>query len=152
MKRATYAKRRFEIGPLLSDDDAVKVILEYDDEDGTPSSSGVRARDPPLIVLNRLHELAYELAHFQYNDCVGCLVPTRTGRAIFHQSMSGQINVLFGAYGAMERIKGTPLPFAYAVHLRSSLLIYLFLMNMIEVAKHEWVVREECWIAIFPHR
>jgi hypothetical protein len=152
MKRATYAKRRFEIGPLLSDDDAVKVILEYDDEDGTPSSSGVRARDPPLIVLNRLHELAYELAHFQYNDCVGCLVPTRTGRAIFHQSMSGQINVLFGAYGAMERIKGTPLPFAYAVHLRSSLLIYLFFMNMIEVAKHEWVVREECWIAIFPHR
>jgi hypothetical protein len=152
MKRATYAKRRCEIGPLLSDDDAVMVILEYDDEDGTPSSAGVRARDPPLIVLNRLHELAYELAHFQYNDCVGCLVPTRTGRAIFHQSMSGQINVLFGAYGAMERIKGTPLPFAYAVHLRSSLLIYLFLMNMIEVAKHEWVVREECWIAIFPHR
>ena len=152
MKRATYAKRRFEIGPLLSDNDAVKVILEYDDEDGTPSSAGVRARDPPLVVLNRLHELAYELAHFQYNDCVGCLVPTRTGRAIFHQSMSGQINVLFGAYGAMERIKGTPLPFAYAVHLRSSLLIYLFLMNMIMVAKYEWVVCEECWIAIFPHR
>ena len=132
----------------------MKVILEYDDEDGTPSSTGVRARDPPLVVLNRLHELSYELAHFQYNDCVGCLVPTRTGRTIFHQSMSGQINALFGAYGAMEmeRIKGTPLPFAFAIHLRLSHLIYLFLMNMIMIAKYEWVVREECWIAIFPHR
>ncbi len=129
----------------------MKVILEYDDEDGTPSSAGVRARDPPLIVLNCFHELAYELAHFQYNDCIGCLVPTRTGRAIFHQSMSGQINVLFGAYRAMERIKGTPLPFAFAVHLQSSHLIYLFLMNMIMIAKYEWVVREERWIAIFPH-
>jgi hypothetical protein len=68
-------KRRFEIGPLLSDDNAVRVILEYDDEDGTPSSAGVRAHNPPPIVLNSLHELAYELARFQYNDCVGCLLP-----------------------------------------------------------------------------
>jgi predicted membrane chloride channel (bestrophin family) len=61
--------------------------------------------------------------------------------------MVGQINIFFGAYGAMEWIKGTPLPFAYVAHLRSFLLIYLFLMNMIEVAKYEWVVREESLLA-----
>ena len=115
--------------------------MEYDDEGGTPSSTGVRARDPPLVVLNRLHELAFDLAHFQYNDCVGELVPTPTRRAIFHQGVSSQINVLFAAYGAMERIKGTPLPYAYSAHLRSFLHIYLFLINMIDVAKFEWVVR-----------
>jgi hypothetical protein len=151
MNRATYAKKRFEIGPLLSDDDAGKVIKEYDDEDGTPtydSSSGVRRRDPPLVVLNRLHELAYNLAHFPYNDDVGLFMPTAPGRAIFHQKISDQINILFSAYGAMERIMLTPLPFVYTIHLRSFLLIYLFLWNMIMVAKYEWVVRKGCQLAV----
>lgn len=138
---ATYSKKRFEIGPLLSDDDATKVILEYDDEDGIPSSSGVRTRYSPLVVLNRLHELAFDLAHFQYNDCFDLhVLPTSTSRAIFHQKISDQINILFEAFGAMERIQATPLPFAYVVHLRSFLIIYLFLINLIGVAKHEWVV------------
>ena len=116
--------------------------MVYDDKSGMPtldSSDGVRARDPPLVVLNKLHELAYELAHFSYNDNVGRFMPSSTGRAIFHQQISEQINILFAAFGAMERIKLTPLPFVYTVHLRSILLIYLFLWNMIEVAKYEWM-------------
>ena len=92
------------------------------------------------MVLNRLHELAFDLAHFQYNDCFDLHVPTSTSRAIFHQKISDQINILFAAFGAMERIQATPLPFAYVVHLRSFLIIYLFLINLIGVAKHEWVV------------
>lgn len=140
--QATYAKRRFEIGSLLSNRDAERVIMEYDDKNGNPtldSSAGARVRDPPLVVLNRLYELAYELAHFQYNGGVGRLMPASAGRAVFHQQMSEQINILFAAYGAMERIKLTPLPFAYTVHLRSILFIYLILWNMISVAKYEWV-------------
>jgi predicted membrane chloride channel (bestrophin family) len=138
----TYAQRRLKIGQLLSNRDADRVIMVYDDISGMPtldSSGGVRARDPPLVVLNKLHELAYELAHFSYNDNVGRFMPSSTGRAIFHQQISEQINILFAAFGAMERIKLTPLPFVYTVHLRSILLIYLFLWNMIEVAKYEWM-------------
>ena len=37
------------------------------------------------------------------------------------------------------RIKGTPLPFAYAIHLRTFLLLYLFLWNMSSVARYDWV-------------
>jgi len=139
---STYAQRRFKIGQLLSNRDAERVIMVYDDKNGMPtldSSSGVRARDPPLVVLNKLHELAYELANFSYKDCVGSFKPSSNGRAIFHQKISEQINILFAAFGAMERIKLTPLPFVYTIHLRSILLIYLFLWNMIEVAKYEWM-------------
>ena len=39
----------------------------------------------------------------------------------------------------MERIKLTPLPFAYAIHLRTFLLLYLFLWNMASVANLGWV-------------
>lgn len=147
-KDGRYMKRRYEIGPLLSDDDARRVIMEYDDEDGKPtfdcSTAGmcVLARAPPLVVLNRLQELAYEVAYFIYdtNDgAEGTSLPTPQGRAIFYQQLTDQLNILCGAFGAMERIKGTPLPFAYAIHLRTFLLLYLFLWNMCSVAKYGWV-------------
>mmetsp|Transcript_38309 Transcript_38309/g.92396 ORF Transcript_38309/g.92396 Transcript_38309/m.92396 type:complete len:478 (+) Transcript_38309:290-1723(+) len=136
-------KRRYEIGTLLLDDDARRVIMEYDDKDGKPTSdstTGTRARDPPLVVLNRLHELAYDIAHFTYaGDGPTSYLPTPQGRAIFYQQTMDQINILFGAFGAMERIKGTPLPFAYAIHLRTFLLLYLVLWNMSSVAKYGWL-------------
>ncbi|KAL3809403.1 hypothetical protein ACHAXA_004584, partial [Cyclostephanos tholiformis] len=116
---------------------AVKFLLRPDTRKGWENSAFL----PYLVIITQLfmNELAYDLAHFQYNDCLCLHVPTPTSRAIFHQKTSEQINVLFEAFGAMERIQATPLPFAYVVHLRSFLIIYLFLINMIEVAKHEWV-------------
>eukprot|EP00571_Detonula_confervacea_P015979 CAMPEP_0172306774 /NCGR_PEP_ID=MMETSP1058-20130122/7776_1 /TAXON_ID=83371 /ORGANISM="Detonula confervacea, Strain CCMP 353" /LENGTH=455 /DNA_ID=CAMNT_0013018761 /DNA_START=464 /DNA_END=1831 /DNA_ORIENTATION=+ len=141
-KEDRYKKRRYEIGPLLSDEDARNVIMEYDDEDGKPTSnsvSGTRVRDPPLVVLNRLHELAYDIAHYAFTDNgPASFLPTSQGRAIFYQQTGDQINILFGAYGAMERIKGTPLPFVYVIHLRTFLMIYLFLWNMSSVATYGW--------------
>ena len=103
-----FKKRRYEIGPLLSDKDAELVIMEYDDRDGKPTddTSATRARDPPLVVLNRLHELAYDIAHFAYNTDSDSFSPTPQGRAVFYEQITEQINILFGAYGAMERIKG----------------------------------------------
>ncbi|KAL9191351.1 hypothetical protein ACHAXT_001057 [Thalassiosira profunda] len=134
-----YKKRRFEIGELISDEDARMVIMEYDTVDGKPTfdPTAVRARDPPLVVLNRLHKLAYRLAHFEYEG--SSCSPTPQSRAIFYQQLTDQLNILFGAYGAMERIKLTPLPFAYAIHLRTFLLLYLFLWNMSSVAALGWV-------------
>ena len=108
-------KRRYEIGPLLSDDDATKVIKEYDDKktgEPTSDSSGTRARDPPLVVLNRLHELAYDICHFPYSSNEAGATPQ--SQAVFYQQVIEQLNILCEKYGTMERIKGTPLPFVYA--------------------------------------
>jgi len=136
-----YKKRRYEIGPLLTEEDAQNVIMEYDDENGKPTSdciTGIRARDPPLVVLNRLHELAYDVAHFTYTNDSSLFSPTPQGRAIFYQQIRDQLDILYGAYGAMERINGTPLPFVYVIHLRTFLLLYLFLWNMVSVATYGW--------------
>lgn len=134
-------KRRFEIGPLLPDGDARNVIMEYDDENGKPtydSNAGTRARDPPLVVLNRLHQLAYDVAHFTYSNDTMEYAPSSQAQAILYQQITDQINILCGAYGAMERIRNTPLPFVYAIHLRTFLILYLFLWNLSSVAKYGW--------------
>ena len=38
------------------------------------------------------------------------------------RNLSEHIDTLTGAWGAMERINATPLPFAYVVHLRTFLV------------------------------
>ena len=40
----------------------------------------------------------------------------------------------------MERINGTPLPFVYVAHLRSVLVLYLFIAPLPAVAKGGWTV------------
>ena len=48
---AYYKKRRFEIGPLLSDEDANHVILVHEDEQGKAvfDKDAKRVREPPLV-------------------------------------------------------------------------------------------------------
>lgn len=136
-----YKKQRFEIGTLLSEEDAQKVIMPNDDECEMPTiSAGRRTRDPPLVVLNRLHQLAHDIAYCTYigDDTIN-MKPAAASRAVLYQQITNQLNGLMDAYGAMERIKNTPLPFAYAIHLRTFLLLYLFLWNMISIAEYEWI-------------
>ncbi|KAL7544045.1 hypothetical protein ACHAXR_013484 [Thalassiosira sp. AJA248-18] len=38
----------------------------------------------------------------------------------------------------MERIAATPLPYIYVVHLRTFLLLYLFLWNLQGIDSHGW--------------
>ena len=45
-------------------------------------------------------------------------------------------STLTGAWGAMERVNATPLPFAYVAHLRTFLLLYLHLWAVEALAKH----------------
>ena len=144
-KEDRAVKRRFEIGTLLPDADARDVIMVYEDEKGESTFDAapgtVRVRDPPLVVLNRLRELAYDIAYSTYlyrDDSTTCFAPSAQGRAILYQQISDQIDTLYGAFGAMERIKNTPLPFAYAIHLRTFLLLYSFLWNMVSVAEYGW--------------
>ncbi len=48
---AYYKKQRFEIGPLLCDEDANHMMLSYDDERGKAvfDKNAKRVRDPPLV-------------------------------------------------------------------------------------------------------
>jgi hypothetical protein len=136
---------RLEIGTLLSDKEFAAVMKEYDDDNGEPTLkavSGFRTRDAPLVVLNHLHRLAYDVTYVSFPDPpnASSLRALNSGQGALFEMISGQINQLYDAYGAMERIQLSPLPFIYAIHLRFFLLVYLFLWNMASVANYDWLV------------
>ena len=90
-------------------------------------------------VLNRLHELSYDIAHHDYDlDNKESFNPTPQQRAVFFQQLNNQIDILCKSFGTMERIKNTPLPFVYVILLRTNLLLYLFLSNMTSIASTGW--------------
>ena len=106
-----------EIGFLLDDNEA-RMLLE--------------AKHPVLLVLDQLRELAYVICFTVDIN----LHPTAT--AEINKQMNTHLDSLSGAFGAMERICGTPLPFVYVTHLRTFLLLYLLLFNLYSVAHYGW--------------
>ena len=48
------------------------------------------------------------------------------------------MQLLIDYCGACERIRSTPLPFAYAVHLRRALIVYCFTLPLALVQKYGW--------------
>ena len=136
---------RLEIGRLLSDEEFAAVMKEYDDDNGEPTfvaDSGIRVRDAPVVVLNHLHRLAYDVTYVSFPDPpnASSLPVLHSGRGALFQMITEQINQLFSACGGQVRIRGTPLPFIFAIHLRTFLLIYLFLWNLVSVARYGWMV------------
>jgi len=123
-----YKKRRFEIGPLLEEKDAHRVLSQ---------------RHGPLVVLDKLREIAFSIcfsAHSGTHDTDPQSMLHAMGNASLYKQLSEQIDALSGASGTMERINGTPLPFIYVVHLRTFLLLYLFLVNLNGMANYGWPV------------
>jgi ion channel-forming bestrophin family protein len=59
--------------------------------------------------------------------------------AAMHSDMSSSIASLTGAMGAMERINNTPLPFAYAAHVRVFLITYLCFVAVVLVPTCGWL-------------
>ncbi|CAB9498573.1 UPF0187 protein [Seminavis robusta] len=114
--------RRQEIGNILSVPDRVRFL---------------HAKGPnqyaPILVLNELRQLAFQVSDTRQQQ-----------HSMLFRQLNEQIDLLTGAWGAMERINGTPLPFVYVVHLRTFLLLYLFLWHMQAIAQ------SGSWIAILP--
>jgi ion channel-forming bestrophin family protein len=54
------------------------------------------------------------------------------------QSLDQNVQLLIDYCGACERIRSTPLPFAYAVHLRRALIVYCFTLPLALVQKYGW--------------
>lgn len=123
--------RRREIGPLLSEKDAMEIL--------TPVNGGGSMEFiAPIHVLDKIRELAYILSFHDDNISTQLqLLQTQKGTALYRQ-LNEQIDTLCGSWGAMERISATPLPFVYVVHLRTFLLLYLFLWNLQGIGSNGW--------------
>jgi len=113
----------------------IGVVLSLDDKQEFLDTKG-QSLYAPVLVLNRIRQLVYCLAFprdssQQQHDAV-------MGGVLFRQ-LNEQIDLLTGAWGAMERINGTPLPFIYVVHLRTFLILYLLLWHMQAIAGSGWI-------------
>lgn len=85
----------------------------------------------PIFVLNKFRLLAWQAAE--------CADGSSSKQAILYRQLNEQIDILTGAWGAMERINSTPLPFVYVVHLRTFLMMYLCLWHLSSVALNGWI-------------
>eukprot|EP00571_Detonula_confervacea_P001941 CAMPEP_0172321382 /NCGR_PEP_ID=MMETSP1058-20130122/43206_1 /TAXON_ID=83371 /ORGANISM="Detonula confervacea, Strain CCMP 353" /LENGTH=406 /DNA_ID=CAMNT_0013036875 /DNA_START=61 /DNA_END=1281 /DNA_ORIENTATION=- len=134
--------RRREIGPLLSEKEAQDML--------TPVNGGGSMEFiAPIHVLDRIRELSYVLSFGDGRSSSSdvdqkvpapsatAILQTQKGVALYRQ-LNGQVDTLCGAWGAMERIAATPLPFVYVVHLRTFLLLYLFLWNLQGIGSNGW--------------
>ena len=119
---ALIKKRRFEIGSLLSNEEANEVLDTSDNNLG------------PILVLNKLRRFVWELTLRRSEKSGGACQ-----RDMLYQQLNVHLDTLTGAWGACERINGTPLPLVYVVHLRTFLLLYLILWQMEAAANHGWV-------------
>jgi putative membrane protein len=109
--------RRAELTPLL---------------EATEVDALLAAKNQPLMVLNRLRTAAYGATTRAASGGGG----TEAMRGQVFRGLSDSINVLTSAWGAMERINATPLPFVYVAHLRTFLVFYLLAASSAAVA--EW--------------
>ena len=95
---SSECSRLAEIVPLVNESEAKRLL----DPERTCA---------PIYVLNQLRLAAIEVAQLPELDRL---------RAAVYQELCSSINLLTGAWGAMDRINGTPLPFVYVAHLRTS--------------------------------
>ena len=112
----------FDIGNLLSVDET-KELLDSSYQ--------------PIFVLNKLRALAWD-----FGGGAGSGAGEKGDslkQAMLYKQWNEHIDTLTAAWGAMERINGTPLPFVYVVHLRTFLILYLILWRLEVVALNGWI-------------
>lgn len=122
--------RSKEVGDVLS--------MEERDEFLNAKGDGLFA---PILVLNRIRQLSYQISYgnaSDYSNPTNSHLEAAMAGSLFRQ-MNDEVDVLTGAWGAMERINATPLPFVYVVHLRTFLMLYLFLWHMEAIASTGWI-------------
>lgn len=126
-------KKRFEIGVLLSDREADSILStqkyfessKYNIVD--QQALNTFQQFGPITVLNKLRQIAYDFTHKHNMEREN--IQNHHHKAMLYRQLNEQIDTLTLAWGAMERINSTPLPFIYVVHLRTFLIIYLMLWH-----------------------
>jgi putative membrane protein len=95
------------------------------------------AQHPPLAVAVRVTD---RLAHARERGLL-----SDYARAMLDQN----VQLLVDYLGACERIRRTPLPFAYVVHLRRALILYFFTLPFALVAEFGWVTVVAIWMVTY---
>lgn len=136
--RGHVMNSRSEIGNLLSNEEAKEALHTNEENYG------------PILVLNRLRDCAYRASFDESSTRTMNMNSTLGGGGgqepkidslqgiVLEQTLNRHIDALTEAWGAMERINSTPLPFIYVVHLRTFLILYLVLWNLLGVATSGW--------------
>ncbi|QQW36086.1 bestrophin family protein [Mycobacterium marinum] len=86
----------------------------------------IDAQHPPLAVAGNM------------SDCLREARERRLISDIMLTSMDQNIQLLVDYLGGCERIRKTPMPFAYAVHLRRALVLYCFTLPFAMVETFGW--------------
>lgn len=136
-KKDLHLQRWCEMGSLLSEDETHELLDCLDK--GKDKSYG------PAIVLIHLRRLAHQVSHLQPGTKDGTPVPF-IGSTVYRQ-LNDQIDTLTGAWGAMEKINTTPLPYVYVVHLRTFLFLYLCLWYVVAIVDNRWKAIPPLFIA-----
>jgi len=112
-------RRLAQLRPLLTEREALRLLER-------PSFG-------PITVLDRLRAVALAAS----SDTAAAESAVRSNS---HRNLNDAINGLTGAWGTMERINITPLPYVYVAHLRTILLLYLFMWSITSIAQLGWIV------------
>jgi len=118
-------ERRNEFGRLLPDERMSDALIS-----GTAVSTTSIKIVGPIELSDHLHVLSLGLSLL--------MQPPNMGTVLYRQ-LHTQISQFFNAFGALDRIKTTPIPFVYVVHLRTILILYLFGWNAMMVLINGWV-------------
>ncbi|KAG7343151.1 bestrophin, RFP-TM, chloride channel [Nitzschia inconspicua] len=114
-------------------------VLSLEDRDAFLNAKG-DALFAPILVLNQIRQLSYQMVYFNMDKSSpsNSITEAVIAGTLFRQ-LNEEIDILTGAWGAMERINATPLPFVYVVHLRTFLLLYLLLWHVEAIASSGWI-------------
>lgn len=105
------SNRLQELVPLLKERDAVTLL---------------EVQFGPLLILDHLRKLAFVASSQAETESAV--------RSQCYRAVNTAIDDLTAAWGTMERIQNTPLPFVYVAHLRTILLLYLYVSSLTAVA------------------
>jgi ion channel-forming bestrophin family protein len=86
----------------------------------------IESPHPPSFVARRLSKL---LAEARHRELVG---------DVQHMALDQNVQLLVDSMGACERIVKTPLPYAYAVHLRRAMIIFCWTLPFAIVHSFHW--------------
>lgn len=107
---------------------------------GSKDLDEVRSLVPPVVfdhaasVANPPSALAFHMsAWVKERTSAGNLDPVTA------QSLEAHVRALLDAQGGCERILRTPIPFAYAVHIKQLLVLYLVTLPLILIGELNWV-------------
>lgn len=131
--RWTAATPIYVMAFMRGDDDLPENILDGI-LDGEEKRLVEKAQHTPIYTTDRIRDALQRLF------LVKADTPPALGHAwtIQRDRLEGDLNTFMRQFGGMERIRATPLPIVYVAHLRTFLLLHLFLFPYVFGPVQKW--------------